>query len=78
MKIVIIVPTYNERNNISQLVPAICAEFVARDHEPHILIVDDSSPDGTGDVVRDLQRRCANVHLQVGARQGSALLTSAG
>jgi dolichol-phosphate mannosyltransferase len=70
VKIVIIVPTYNERDNISQLVPAIFAKFVARDHEPHILIVDDSSPDGTGDVVRDLQRRLPERSSAVGCNAG--------
>jgi dolichol-phosphate mannosyltransferase len=41
---VIIVPTYNELENLPLIVPAI------REHvrDAHVLIVDDSSPDGTG------------------------------
>ncbi len=49
----VIIPTYNERENISRMV-----EVVFGLSQPfHLLIVDDGSPDGTGDVVRGLQRR---------------------
>jgi dolichol-phosphate mannosyltransferase len=43
----VIVPTYNERFNIARLIPAI----LAQDPSLEVLVVDDSSPDGTGDVV---------------------------
>jgi dolichol-phosphate mannosyltransferase len=51
MDILTVVVTYNEASNIERLVPAI------RQHLPTstILVVDDSSPDGTSDVVRALQ-----------------------
>ena len=49
----VIIPTYNERENISRMV-----EVVFSLSQPfHLLIVDDGSPDGTGDVVRGLQKR---------------------
>jgi len=50
----VVVPTYNERENLPGLVEAVRAELdpVAPDHT--ILVVDDSSPDGTGELADDL------------------------
>jgi dolichol-phosphate mannosyltransferase len=59
MKTLIIVPTYNEKENIQALVPAIFAQNLGVD----ILVVDDNSPDGTGDVVRGLQKSEPRLHL---------------
>jgi len=51
MKALVIIPTFNERDNLPLLVPAVLA------HEGvHVLIVDDQSPDGTGDVAEALAR----------------------
>jgi dolichol-phosphate mannosyltransferase len=52
MRVVAVVPTYNERANLPQLVASI------RQHAPgvHILVVDDNSPDGTGAVADELSR----------------------
>jgi dolichol-phosphate mannosyltransferase len=47
-----IIPTYNERENIEKMIEAILALPVAF----HILVVDDGSPDGTADIVRQLQQ----------------------
>src|SRR5271169_5368518 len=49
VKAVVVIPTYNERQNISALIPAI-QQIVP---ELHILVVDDNSPDGTGQAVLD-------------------------
>ena len=49
-KAVVVVPTYNEADNIGRLVPMI----LARDARLSVLVVDDSSPDGTADVVKGL------------------------
>lgn len=59
MKVLIIVPTYKERENIGALVPAI------RQATPNveILVVDDNSPDGTQDVVRKMQASDPKLHL---------------
>ncbi|MDX2280051.1 MAG: polyprenol monophosphomannose synthase [Saprospiraceae bacterium] len=52
MSALVIIPTYNERENVAAIVQAVFAQS-----EPfHILIVDDGSPDGTGQIVRDLQQ----------------------
>lgn len=49
VKPLVIIPTYNERDNIEHLIPAI----LSIDQRLHILIVDDQSPDDTaGSVLR--------------------------
>jgi dolichol-phosphate mannosyltransferase len=50
----VILPTYNERENVVRLVGAIGAELVAHNYQYEILVVDDNSPDGTAQAVRDL------------------------
>ncbi len=59
MKKLIVIPTYNERENIAELVPAV------RDlaESPDVLVVDDSSPDGTGQVVERIAANDSQVHL---------------
>lgn len=47
----VIIPTYNEKENIEKIIRATFSQKKAFD----ILIVDDSSPDGTSDIVRELQ-----------------------
>lgn len=46
-----IIPTYNEKDNIRRIIDAV----FSLQQGFHILIVDDGSPDGTGDIVRELQ-----------------------
>jgi len=60
-KTCIIIPTYNERENIA---PALLASYK---HAPdaHVLVVDDNSPDGTADVVRAEQKRFPRLSLVV-------------
>jgi len=59
MKVLVIIPTYNERDNIAPLIREILVQAPAVE----ILVVDDNSPDGTAHVVRDLQKSLAQVHL---------------
>lgn len=61
MKTLIIVPTYNELENIQSLVPAILNE----NPQVEILVVDDSSPDGTAEKVREMQAQFSQLHLLV-------------
>ncbi len=56
---VVIVPTYNERENLPRLVDALSRISSQVD----LLVVDDSSPDGTGDLTLELARRFPWVHL---------------
>lgn len=52
-KVVVVLPTYNERENIPRIVPALFALDIPNFH---LLVVDDNSPDGTGQIVQDLAR----------------------
>lgn len=56
----VVIPTYNERDTIGLLVPKILALPRFR-----VLVVDDSSPDGTADVVADLARDEPRLSLHV-------------
>ncbi len=55
MNVVVVIPTYNERENLPLLVPAIMQQGPFR-----VLIVDDRSPDGTGAVADALAADCPN------------------
>lgn len=55
----IIFPTYNERENIEKIVHAV----LPLDARIHVLIVDDNSPDGTGELADKLARAQANVFV---------------
>lgn len=52
MKKLVIIPTYNEKENIEAIINAV---FGLND-DFHILVVDDSSPDGTAEIVKNLQQ----------------------
>ena len=55
-KVIVVLPTYNERENITLIVPAL---FALKIPNFHVLVVDDNSPDGTGNVAEDLARQAA-------------------
>jgi len=74
-KVSIIIPTYNEKENISKLIPAIEDVFSGNRIQGELIIVDDNSPDGTADVVRSLQGKYPNLKLIV--RGGKLGLSSA-
>ena len=55
MENIVIIPTYNERENIAHLIDVIFAQ-----HDNfHVLVIDDSSPDNTAQVVKDMQLKYA-------------------
>lgn len=56
---VVVLPTYNERDNIPRIVPVI----LSQDPEIEVLVVDDSSPDGTGAIVEAMSKTEPRVHL---------------
>ncbi len=70
LKIVVIIPTYNERDNIVPLIRALQDQFRKVRHDMQILVVDDSSPDGTADAVRQEQQQYPNIFVLTGTKQG--------
>jgi dolichol-phosphate mannosyltransferase len=58
-RVVVIVPTYNERANIERLVDGVLAQSAIVD----VLVVDDASPDGTGAIVDALRARDPRVNV---------------
>jgi dolichol-phosphate mannosyltransferase len=70
MKIVVILPTYNERENILPIIQALREQFLKIPHEMNILVVDDSSPDGTGDLVQAESQASSDLFLITGRKQG--------
>ena len=71
-KSLIIIPTYNERENVNAIIDAI----LKLDDNFNLLIVDDNSPDGTADIVRGLQNRYqGRLHLE--SRKGKLGLGTA-
>lgn len=60
-KVSVVIPTYNEKDNIVRLLKEIEKNMKKTSHE--IIVVDDSSPDGTSDMVRRYSRENKNVVL---------------
>ena len=57
----VVIPTYNERENIIRLIPQLVEAFQGAPYE--ILVVDDNSPDGTGDAVQECARTNPRIRL---------------
>ena len=55
----VIVPTYNELSNLGQIVP----DILAQDERIEILVVDDNSPDGTGELAEELAKGNPRIHV---------------
>ena len=57
---VVIIPTYNEKENVAAIIEAV----FSLPREFDVLIIDDNSPDGTADIVKNLQKKFAGrLHL---------------
>jgi len=59
VKVIVIIPTYNESDNISSIIDAI----MKVKPDIHILVVDDNSPDGTGAIVKAKMDQSDQIHL---------------
>lgn len=57
--IVVLIPTYNEKENIEKMIRKVTSLETGMD----LLIIDDASPDGTGDIVEGLRQEFPQVHL---------------
>lgn len=72
-KTLVIIPTYNEKENIANLLEQV---FATLEHT-HVLVVDDNSPDGTRDIVEQLQSKGLNHKLHLLKRPGKLGLGTA-
>ena len=70
-KALVIIPTYNERNNVEQILEAV----MGVDERIEVLIVDDNSPDGTGELADKIAASNPRVHVM--HRKGKLGLGSA-
>jgi len=73
MKTLVIIPTYNERENIERIVPLV----LDKDPSIHVLIVDDGSPDGTGQIADSMSKendRIFVIHRQNKSGLGTAYI----
>ena len=59
MRVLVVIPTYNEAENIAEVVRLVRAAVP----DAHVLVVDDNSPDGTADLVADMADGDGRVHL---------------
>lgn len=60
MNIAVVIPTYNEKNNIPRLIAEI---FELGINDLHVVVIDDNSPDGTGKVVEEIKSRNEKIHV---------------
>jgi len=70
-----VIPTYNERKNILQLLKKIQEEFKKNNIQGEIIVVDDNSPDGTGKILDETKIKIKN--LKIIHRKGKFGLSSA-
>ncbi|KKW11666.1 MAG: Dolichyl-phosphate beta-D-mannosyltransferase [Candidatus Gottesmanbacteria bacterium GW2011_GWB1_49_7] len=71
MKVVVVIPTYNERENITLLLDQLAdALDKVKKHAISYLVVDDTSPDGTAQAVAAYQKSHKNVHIILGKKEG--------
>ncbi len=68
---VVVIPTYNEADSIGRMVDYLMKKTFRqiKDWETKLLIVDDTSPDGTYKVVQEKQKRYPNLHLSLAAKK---------
>lgn len=73
MKTLVIIPTYNESENIEKIVPLV----MEKDPSIHVLIVDDNSPDGTGRIADEMAKkdgRISVIHREKKSGLGTAYI----
>ena len=60
MKVFVVIPTYDERDNVRKMAEAVLS--AASGSDLHLLFVDDNSPDGTGEVIEEMRRGEPRIH----------------
>lgn len=70
-KAIVVLPTYNEKENIVLMLQRIIEQQPKiSSHLLEVLVVDDASPDGTGRIVREISHINPQIHLITGKKQG--------
>ncbi|MFZ5564774.1 MAG: polyprenol monophosphomannose synthase [Thermodesulfobacteriota bacterium] len=72
MRIAVVMPTYNEAANIGKMIETLFESVFPAigTAEMHLVVADDTSPDGTGAIVAGYVKRFDRLHLSVGPRRG--------
>jgi dolichol-phosphate mannosyltransferase len=72
MNVVVVTATYNERDSIGKFITIVEEEVFPHiiHHRMHLLVADDDSPDGTGDIVRGFMQRYPNLAISSGSKRG--------
>jgi len=74
MNVVLVLPTYNEAENIGKFIDVLLEKFQIIEQETDftmsILVVDDFSPDGTADIVRSKQEKSDKINLLMNNQRG--------
>jgi dolichol-phosphate mannosyltransferase len=73
----VLLPTYNERENIALIVYLLVETFDKAELDYEIVVIDDNSPDGTQDVVRQLQQAYGEDRILLRPRAGKLGLGTA-
>ena len=71
-KVIVIIPTYNEKENIGRMIDVLENEIFPKikNNQMEILVVDDKSPDGTADIVRQKMKEFKNIELSLDEKKG--------
>lgn len=71
-KIVIVMPAFNEAENLKLMIPELFDRYFPqiRNADMHLLIVDDYSPDKSGELVQDLMKKYQNLHILQKQKEG--------
>ncbi|MCD6248647.1 MAG: polyprenol monophosphomannose synthase [Hadesarchaea archaeon] len=81
MKISVLVPTYNERENLPELLKRISKVFREKKIDGEVIVIDDNSPDGTGELAEELRKKYSFlkvIHRRAKLGLGSAYLEGFG
>lgn len=79
-KIIVVIPTYNEKENISRMIEILESEIFPKikNYKMGILVVDDSSPDGTSNVVIEKMKKYKNIDISVDEKKGLGVAVKRG
>lgn len=72
MKIVVLIPTYNEAENIGRMLDVLIVEELSKikNHNMQVLVIDSHSPDGTAEIVRNKMEKYRQVYLLETDKEG--------